>query len=205
MIRHEQRVGLMDRDWHPFEARMAPILNAIGLHFVTEALPLPSAVTPKIFWPGGTSRGQIILRTRLKLSGRSCCPLRTRNTVLPLRPPPLRGKLRQARSPSACIGAAGTICCRRTRPCRSARRSITPPPAARCAKACPRRNCLSFQTTPPMCGSIWTLLACRCITAPGQKSAAADLALMRRCRAFVLSTPPSAGGGSGWPVCRAAV
>ena len=33
MIRHEQRVGLMDRDWHPFEARMAPMLNAIGLHF----------------------------------------------------------------------------------------------------------------------------------------------------------------------------
>ena len=47
MIRHEQRVGLMDRDWHPFEARMAPMLNAIGLHFATEALPLPSAVTPK--------------------------------------------------------------------------------------------------------------------------------------------------------------
>ena len=46
---------------------------------------------------------------------------------------------------------------------------ITPPPAVRCAKACPRRNCLSFQTTPPMCGSIWTLRACRCITAPGQK------------------------------------
>jgi hypothetical protein len=36
MIRHEQRVGLMDRDWHPFEARMAPMLNAIGLHFATE-------------------------------------------------------------------------------------------------------------------------------------------------------------------------
>lgn len=170
MIRHEQRAGLMDRDWHPFEARMAPMLNAIGLHFATEALPPPSAVTPKTFWPGGTSRGQIILRIRLKLSGRSCCPLRPRNTALPLRPPPLRGKLRQARSPSACIGAAGTTCCRRTRPCRSARRSITLPPAARCAKACPRRNCLSFQTTPPMCGSIWTLRACRCITAPGQKA-----------------------------------
>ena len=36
MIRHEQRAGLMDRDWHPFEARMAPMLNAIGLHFATE-------------------------------------------------------------------------------------------------------------------------------------------------------------------------
>ena len=46
MIRHEQRVGLMDRDWHPFEARMAPMLNAIGLHFATEAYPA-SAVTPK--------------------------------------------------------------------------------------------------------------------------------------------------------------
>ena len=122
MIRHEQRAGLMDRDWHPFEARMAPMLNAIGLHFATEGFT-----------------------------------------------PAKRGKLRQARSPSACIGAAGTICCRRTRPCRSVRRSITPPPAAWCAKACPRRNCLSCQTTPPMCGSIWTLRACRCITAPGQK------------------------------------
>lgn len=169
MIRHEQRVGLMNRDWHPFEARMAPMLNAIGLHFATEGFTPANRGHAKTFWPGGTSRGQIILRTRLKLSGRSCCPLRTRNTALPLRPPPLRGKLRQARSLSACIGAAGTICCRRTRPCRSARRSITPPPAARCAKACPRRNCLSFQTTPPMCGSIWTLRACRCITAPGQK------------------------------------
>lgn len=36
MIRHEQCVGLMNRDWHPFEARMAPMLNAIGLHFATE-------------------------------------------------------------------------------------------------------------------------------------------------------------------------
>lgn len=169
MIRHEQRVGLMDRDWHPFEARMAPMLNAIGLHFATEGFTPAKRGHAKNFLAWGYFQGQIILRTRLKLSGRSCCPLRTRNTALPLRPPPLRGKLRQARSPSACIGAAGTICCCRMRPCRSVRRSITPPPAARCAKACPRRNCLSFQTTPPMCGSIWTLRACRCITAPGQK------------------------------------
>lgn len=45
---------------------------------------------------------------------------------------------------------------------------LTPPPAARCASP-PQAELFLFQTTPPMCGSIWTLKACRCITAPGQK------------------------------------
>lgn len=169
MIRHEQRVGLMDRDWHPFEARMAPMLNAIGLHFATEGFTPAKRGHAKNFLAWGYFQGADYFKDQAETIRAELLPIETRNTALPLRPPPLRGKLRQARSPSACIGAAVTICCRRTRPCRSARRSITPPPAVRCAKACPRRNCLSFQMTPPMCGSIWTLRACRCITAPGQK------------------------------------
>lgn len=36
MIRHEQRRGLMARDWSRFEGRMAPLLNLLGLHFATD-------------------------------------------------------------------------------------------------------------------------------------------------------------------------
>lgn len=36
MIRHEQKGGMMAQNWQPFEAKMAPLLNALGLHFVTD-------------------------------------------------------------------------------------------------------------------------------------------------------------------------
>ena len=36
MIKTEQRGGMMARDWHGFEARMAPLLNLAGLHFATD-------------------------------------------------------------------------------------------------------------------------------------------------------------------------
>lgn len=36
MIKYEQRKGLMARDWQGFEARCAPALNALGLHFATD-------------------------------------------------------------------------------------------------------------------------------------------------------------------------
>lgn len=36
MIRREQKGGMMAQNWQPFEARMAPLLNALGLHFVTD-------------------------------------------------------------------------------------------------------------------------------------------------------------------------
>lgn len=36
MIKYEQHTGLLARDWQPFEARCAPVLNALGLHFATD-------------------------------------------------------------------------------------------------------------------------------------------------------------------------
>ena len=36
MIKYEQRRGLLARDWHGFEARCAPVLNLLGLHFATD-------------------------------------------------------------------------------------------------------------------------------------------------------------------------
>lgn len=36
MIRREQKGGMMAQNWQPFEAKMAPLLNALGLHFVTD-------------------------------------------------------------------------------------------------------------------------------------------------------------------------
>ena len=36
MIRREQKGGMMSQNWQPFEAKMAPLLNALGLHFVTD-------------------------------------------------------------------------------------------------------------------------------------------------------------------------
>ena len=36
MIRREQAGGMMARDWHGFEAKAAPWLNRLGLHFVTD-------------------------------------------------------------------------------------------------------------------------------------------------------------------------
>ena len=36
MIKYEQRGGMMDKDYTAFEWRMAPLLNALGLHFSTD-------------------------------------------------------------------------------------------------------------------------------------------------------------------------
>lgn len=36
MIRREQKGGMMAQNWKPFEEKMAPMLNALGLHFVTD-------------------------------------------------------------------------------------------------------------------------------------------------------------------------
>lgn len=36
MIKYEQRGGMMDKDYTAFERRMAPLLNALGLHFSTD-------------------------------------------------------------------------------------------------------------------------------------------------------------------------
>ena len=36
MIKREQRGGMLARDWHGFEAGAAPALNRLGLHFVTD-------------------------------------------------------------------------------------------------------------------------------------------------------------------------
>lgn len=56
-----------------------------------------------------------------------------------------------------------------------------------------------------MCGSIWTLRACPVHYSTGAKSAAADLALMRRCRAFVLSNSTFSWWGQWLAGVRAAV
>lgn len=36
MIKYEQRGGMMNRDYTVFERRMAPVLNALGLHFASD-------------------------------------------------------------------------------------------------------------------------------------------------------------------------
>ena len=169
MIRHEQRAGLMDRDWHPFEARMAPMLNAIGLHFATEGFTPAKRGHAKNFLAWGYFQGADYFKDQAETIRAELLPIENPEHGFTAAAAAFAREIEASPFPVCLHWRCGTICCRRTRPCRSVRRSITPPPVARCAKACPRRNCLSFQTTPPMCGSIWTLRACRCITAPGQK------------------------------------
>ena len=48
LIKREQRGGMAARDWQPFERRMAPLVNRLGLWFVTEGcLPLTPGPLPK--------------------------------------------------------------------------------------------------------------------------------------------------------------
>ncbi len=168
MIRHEQRVGLMDRDWHPFEARMAPMLNAIGLHFATEGFTPARRGHARNFLAWGYFQGAITLRTWLKLSGRSCCPFNPEHGFTAAAAAFAR-EITAARSPSACICAARRLSAAAERGPAGLHAGVlrrrlphgVPKPA--------QAELFVFSDDPPMCGSIWTLRACRCITAPGQK------------------------------------
>ncbi len=139
MIKYEQRRGLMARDWHSFEAAAAPLLNADRPALCHRRLHPARRGHAKDFLAWGYFQSERILRILLILSRRSCCQ----------RSRPRGGRRLCAgyapRVPrSACICGAGTIRSRRTRSCRSARRSITPPPAAAVCKSPPQAELFVF-------------------------------------------------------------
>lgn len=67
------------------------MLNAIGLHFATEGFTPAKRGHAKNFLAWGYFQGADYFKDQAETIRAELRPLRTRNTALPLRPPPLRG------------------------------------------------------------------------------------------------------------------
>ena len=182
MIRREQSGGMMARDWHPFEAKAAPWLNRLGLHFVTDGY-IPCRRGPGrhlldlLAW--GYFQGEAYFAD-------------FRDAI--------RAELRPAAAPdpdmAAAIAAAGVPVCLHIRrgdyqnPENAALQVCTPAYYARCCRilrdSCPDAELVVFSDD-----ILWAQdhldtagLPARFVD-PG--SAAGDLALMQMCRHFVIS------------------
>ena len=187
MIRHEQRVGLMDRDWHPFEARMAPMLNAIGLHFATEGFTPAKRGHAKNFLAWGYFQGADYFKDQAET---------IRAELLPIENPE-HGFTAAAAAFAREIEASPFPVCLHWRcgdyllPQNAALQVCTPEYyAAACRTVCqslPQAELFVFSDDPAYVRQHLDAAGLPVHYSTGAKSAAADLALMRRCRAFVLS------------------
>ena len=187
MIRHEQRVGLMDRDWHPFEARMAPMLNAIGLHFATEGFTPAKRGHAKNFLAWGYFQGADYFKDQAET---------IRAELLPIENPE-HGFTAAAAAFAREIEASPFPVCLHWRcgdyllPQNAALQVCTPEYyAAACRTVCqslPQAELFVFSDAPAYVRQHLDAAGLPVHYSTGAKSAAADLALMRRCRAFVLS------------------
>ena len=187
MIRHEQRVGLMDRDWHPFEARMAPMLNAIGLHFATEGFTPAKRGHAKNFLAWGYFQGADYFKDQAET---------IRAELLPIENPE-HGFTAAAAAFAREIEASPFPVCLHWRcgdyllPQNAALQVCTPEYyAAACRtvrQSLPQAELFVFSDDPAYVRQHLDAAGLPVHYSTGAKSAAADLALMRRCRAFVLS------------------
>lgn len=187
MIRYEQRAGLMARDWQPFEARMAPLLNAIGLHFATDGFTPARRGRAKNFlaWGYFQSAGYFAgqeAAVRAELTPRETSEL---------------GFGAEAAAFARQIEACPAPVCLHWRcgdyllPQNAALQVCTPAyyaAACRAVKARrPDAELFVFSDGPDYVRAHLDAAGLPVHFAPGGSPAAVDLALMRRCAAFVLS------------------
>lgn len=183
MIKYEQRAGLMSRDWQPFEARMAPLLNTLGLHFATEGYTPARRGRAKDFlaWGYFQSAGYFAgheERLRAELMPRENFSPRTDD-------------LAKTIEASACPVCLHWRCGDYLNPENAALQVCTPAYYARaCAAvrdACPGAELFVFSDDLGYVRDHLDPGGLPVHWMEGARPAAQDLALMRRCRVFVLS------------------
>lgn len=183
MIKREQRGGMQNRDWRPFEARMAPLLNRLGLHFVTEGyIPARRGRLPRDFLAWGYFQAEGYFADQAPAIRRE---LRTRGPLSPE-----GAAFADAIRASACPVCLHWRCGDYRRPENAALQVCTPAYYAaacrRVARELPGAELFLFSDEPD-----WAMTHLDPAGLPvhpaAPHSAAEDLALMQLCRHFILS------------------
>lgn len=187
MIRHEQRTGLMERDWQPFETRMAPLLNALGLHFATEGFTPARRGRARSFLAWGYFQSAAYFADAAEQIRAELTPRETQEC----------GFSPQAAAFAREIEASALPVCLHWRcgdyllPQNAALRVCTPDYYAAACRAVrsrwPQAELFVFSDDPAYVRQRLDAAGLPVHFSRGAQSAAADLALMRRCRGFVLS------------------
>lgn len=183
MIKYEQRAGLMARDWQPFEAAAAPLLNALGLHFATEGYTPVHRGRSRDFLAWGYFQAEEYFAD---------CAGTLRGELMPRDADDARTRELCARiEASPCPVCLHWRCGDYLRPENAALQVCTPDYYARaCAEVrrrLPEAEIFAFSDDPDYLAAHLDSAGLPVRLASGSRSAAADLGLMRRCRAFVLS------------------
>jgi hypothetical protein len=182
-IRHEQRGGMMDHTWHDYEVRRAPFFNAAGLHFATDGyVPCRRGKARDMLLYGYFQSEAYFAAQRDAVRAE----LRTKT------PPDAAGQALAAQ-----IDAAAQPVCMHVRrgdyqnPENAALQVCTPEYYTRAAawvrKILPQAQLFIFSDDLPWAQALLDTAGLPTVFALGARSAAQELALMQRCRHFVLS------------------
>lgn len=184
MIKREQRGGMQTRDWQDFERRMAPLLNRLGVHFVTEGyLPVRRYHWPQDFLAWGYFQARAYfadceptLRAELRFAGELS---------------PAGAQWAAQIAVSRCPVCLHWRCGDYKNPENAALQVCTPAYyAAACAavrRALPEAELFVFSDDLPWVRQTLDTAGLPARFVSGAASAAEDMALMQRCRHFVLS------------------
>lgn len=183
LIKREQRGGMLARDWRGFERRMAPLVNRLGLWFVTDSyLPLTPGPLPKNMLLYGYFQSEDYFAAEAET---------VRQELMP------RPELTQNEPLAAQIDAAACPVCvhvRRgdyQRPENAHLQVCGPAYYARAAKTAaarwPEATLFVFSDDIEWAKANLDLTGLPAVFAGGGRCAAADLELMARCRHFILS------------------
>lgn len=188
MIKREQRGGMLSADWQGFEARMAPMLNRLGVHFATDGCtPCRWRGRPRDLLAWGYFQSEAYFADAAPAVR---AELRTRPAVL-------------AAAPAASAALADRIARAAQPVCLHLRRGDYQAPAnaifqvctpdyyraavRMAAQAVPGASLFVFSDDEAFARALLADAALPAVFAPGGAEAAADLALMQRCRHFILS------------------
>lgn len=186
-IKHEQRGGMMQRDWNAFECRLAPFANRLGLLFATDGfVPWNPARLPKNLLLWGYFQAEEYFASACENIRRE---LRTRPGGQDISPTGLALEKRIAAS--AC-----PVCIHLRRgdyqnPQNAALQVCTPAYyAAACAAlqaVLPGAELFVFSDDLPWAREHLNTAGLPAVFAEGERPAAAELMLMQSCRHFILS------------------
>ncbi|MDD4849066.1 MAG: alpha-1,2-fucosyltransferase [Gemmiger sp.] len=187
MIKREQQGGMLARDWHGFECRMAPALNRLGLHFATDGF-VPCR---RGRWPGDMLAWGYF-QSEEYFAGYAPA---IKAELTP--PPALLAADPQTEKLAAEIAAAQNSICLHLRrgdyqaPGNAILQVCTPAyyrnAVAAAASACPGGKLFVFSDDLAWAKANLQPGGLPVVFAEGARPAAAELALMCRCRHFIIS------------------
>lgn len=183
MIKYEQRKGLMSRDWQPFEAKMAPLLNTLGLHFATEGYTPARRGRARDFLAWGYFQSEEYFVSQAGALRRELTPKESFD--------PETAALAAKVEHTACPVCLHWRCGDYFKPENAALQVCSPAYYARACKALreksPDAELFVFSDDLDYVRQNLDPAGLPVHWMDGHRTAAQDLALMRRCRAFIMS------------------